>query len=235
MPPQRLIDLLSKFKPLICAHRVNTRARLLKVLTASPHMIELDVNTVGRSLVAMHGISQPPLRNPIARAIVVEMERLIVGDPHRPVSLRELLEGIEGIGLWLDVKKRGICVRAVEEVYRVCNPSAVVVSTAYYPELRELKREHPEVAAFLGNVSFYPPSPSIALEVDADGISIEYHYVDRELVEMMHGSNLLVAAWTVNEEQDIEKVVRLGIDILITDFPAVAKEVIEGLGKPFPG
>ncbi|NPA97441.1 MAG: glycerophosphodiester phosphodiesterase [Crenarchaeota archaeon] len=231
MPPQRIAELLARSRPLICAHRVNTRARLLRVLPYAPHMIELDVNTVGKSLVAMHGVAQPPLRNPIARAIVAEVERLIVGDPHKPVSLRELLEGLEGVALWLDVKKRGVCVRAVEEVYRVCNPSAVALSTAFYPELKTLKREHPEVAAFLGNVSFYPPSPSIALEVDADGISIEYHYLDRDLVEMMHGADLLVAAWTVNDEQDMESVVRLGIDILITDFPDVAREVMERLSR----
>ncbi len=229
MPPQRVIELLSRYRPLICAHRVNTRARLLKVLTASPHMIELDVNTLGRSLVAMHGVSQPPFRNPIARAIITEMERLVVGDPHRPISISELLEGIEGLAIWLDVKKRGICVKAVEEVYRVCEPSAIAVSTAYYPELKELKREHPEVAAFLGNVSFYPPSPSIALEVDADGISIEHSYVDEELVEEMHNSDLIVATWTVNEEPEIERVVKLGVDIVITDFPDLAREVIERL------
>jgi len=232
VPIQNLRELISGSGTLVCAHRVNTRSRLLRVLRFSPHMIEFDVNEVCGELVAVHGVSEPPLRNPLVRNVVKELERIIVGDPRRPQPLRMLLRGLRGIGVWIDVKKRGIALKAIEEVLRVCEPSTIVVSTAFYPELRIVKKEHPDVSTFLGNVSFYPPSTSIVHEVEADGISIEYSYLDEELVNELRRDGVMVAVWTVNRVEDIWRMLRLGIDVLITDFPDLALKVVEEMMKP---
>lgn len=232
MPVRSLRELTRSGKPLICAHRVNTRRRLSAVLRLAPHMIEFDVNEMSGELVAMHGVSDPPLRNPLLKALIREIERTIVGDPRKPLALRNLLQGLEGVGLWIDVKKRGIALRAVEEVYRVCDPTLVALSTGFYPELRIVKREHPEVATFLGNVSFYPPSTNVVHEVEADGVSIEHTYLDEELVHELHRDGVLIAAWTVNRVTDIARVARIGVDVVITDFPDLAFRAVEGVMKP---
>lgn len=52
--------------------------------------------------------------------------------------------------------------------------------------------------------------------------SPNYHLVDEELVEKCHSNNIKLIPWTVNTEDDMQKLVEMGVDGLITDYPDVA-------------
>jgi glycerophosphoryl diester phosphodiesterase len=54
--------------------------------------------------------------------------------------------------------------------------------------------------------------------------------VSAELVAEAHAAGLRVVPWTVNEPADIERVVALGIDGLITDYPDRARRVLDARG-----
>ncbi|MGL4606226.1 MAG: glycerophosphodiester phosphodiesterase family protein [Eubacteriaceae bacterium] len=62
----------------------------------------------------------------------------------------------------------------------------------------------------------------------ADGFSIEATFVDRELVDGIHEANKKIYAWTINTEENIEKMVEMRVDNIITDDPILAKEIIYG-------
>lgn len=91
------------------------------------------------------------------------------------------------------------------------------------------------------------PSPDISLqrallveEGTADGLpdqlgrlgflpavySPEYRSVDGMLLRAAHDYGLRVVPWTVNERDDMRRLIRLGVDGLITDYPDVAQEVM---------
>ncbi len=49
-----------------------------------------------------------------------------------------------------------------------------------------------------------------------------------KVVERSHEAGLEVNVWTVNEPEEIERVAELGVDALITNYPARAREVLLG-------
>lgn len=51
--------------------------------------------------------------------------------------------------------------------------------------------------------------------------------VDAQLLQAAHDRGLWVVPWTVNEREEMRRLIRLGVDGLITDYPDVGKEVVE--------
>lgn len=60
--------------------------------------------------------------------------------------------------------------------------------------------------------------------------SPEYRLVDRGLVEQAHELGMQVIPWTVNERGDMQHLVDLGVDGIITDYPDVAVSEIRRMG-----
>ena len=56
--------------------------------------------------------------------------------------------------------------------------------------------------------------------------SPDYKLVDKKLVDDAHALNMLVLPWTVNTRQDMQKLIDLGVDGLITDYPDVGLALI---------
>jgi glycerophosphoryl diester phosphodiesterase len=62
------------------------------------------------------------------------------------------------------------------------------------------------------------------------------HHADltAALIEEAHALGLAVLAWTVNEAEAIRRLLRAGIDGLITDRPDIARNVLAQEGFPLP-
>ena len=89
-----------------------------------------------------------------------------------------------------------------------------------------------EVAEFVGRLregtlAGYRP-PGVALQVPPSFGEIEI--VTREFVRAAHGLGLEVHVWTINDEAEMERLLRLGVDALMTDFPARAAVVLGRAG-----
>lgn len=50
--------------------------------------------------------------------------------------------------------------------------------------------------------------------------------VDEQTVDLVREAGLSMSAWTLNDEAGIRRVVKLGVDIVITDRPDIAKRVL---------
>jgi glycerophosphoryl diester phosphodiesterase len=90
-----------------------------------------------------------------------------------------------------------------------------------------------EVASFLalqeaGLAASYSPSMQ-ALQVpeQAGGLRV----LTRDFVGAAHGRNLRVHAWTVNAEDDMRRLVEVGVDGIITDYP---DRLLRVLNRPAP-
>ena len=53
-----------------------------------------------------------------------------------------------------------------------------------------------------------------------------YASVDAALLRAAHDRGLRVVPWTVNEREDMRRLIRLGVDGLITDYPDVGREAL---------
>lgn len=63
--------------------------------------------------------------------------------------------------------------------------------------------------------------------IGADALHPYLWLVDKRLVDEAHKNGMAVNPWTVNKESDIKRLVKLGVDGVITDVPNFAREVIE--------
>jgi glycerophosphoryl diester phosphodiesterase len=59
--------------------------------------------------------------------------------------------------------------------------------------------------------------------------SPHYKLVNDELVKYCHKNGLKIIPWTINEEQDITKIINMGVDGIITDYPDKVIEIYEGI------
>ena len=75
-----------------------------------------------------------------------------------------------------------------------------------------------------------------ARDVHASHLAIDHRAIDPATVAAARAGGLVLGAWTVNTESDLRRLIDLGVDILISDRPDVAKRLVagEGRGKTAP-
>ncbi|CUN52585.1 glycerophosphodiester phosphodiesterase [Sarcina ventriculi] len=66
-----------------------------------------------------------------------------------------------------------------------------------------------------------------AKELGVYAIHPDYKLVDKSLIKKCHENNILVNAYTVNEKEDIERLIEEEIDGIITDYPNIALEILK--------
>ena len=54
-----------------------------------------------------------------------------------------------------------------------------------------------------------------------------YRNVTEKIVELSHDENLPVNVWTVNDEEDMLRMIDMGVDGIMTDYPVQLKELCE--------
>ena len=106
----------------------------------------------------------------------------------------------------------------------------VMVASFSGPTVEQFRRECPEVATsastsevglFLAMqrsglaASYSPPMQAVQVPEWAGGVRV----LTGEFVRAAHGRNLRVHAWTVNGEEDMRRVLGMGVDGVMTDYP----------------
>jgi glycerophosphoryl diester phosphodiesterase len=67
-----------------------------------------------------------------------------------------------------------------------------------------------------------------AVAVGATDLGIEYTLVDERLVAAARAANLALGVWTVNDAEAIRRMLGLGVDIITSDRPDLAKRLQRG-------
>lgn len=60
----------------------------------------------------------------------------------------------------------------------------------------------------------------------ADNFSLEATSINAALIEKLHAAGCEVYAWTVNEEENVIKMITLGVDAIITDDPIKTEQLV---------
>jgi glycerophosphoryl diester phosphodiesterase len=64
--------------------------------------------------------------------------------------------------------------------------------------------------------------------VACDGIGADFNLLNAETVAFLRRMKKRIAAWTVNQYDDIVRMLALGVDVLITDDPELAHLIAQG-------
>ena len=157
-------------------------------------------------------------------------------------------------GSWFDKKYQAVRIPTLEEVLKVCRgkirlnieikPSghdknleesvakllkeyhmrdSCVVSSLKYESLQKVKEADDSIkTVYITSVSY----GNFTNLKYADGYSVESTMLSQSFVHKAQKAGKQVYVWTVNSEDQLERVVGMGIDNVITDDPVMAQELI---------
>lgn len=163
------------------------------------------------------------------------------GRGHRIPLLEEALRAFPAIRFNIEIKERipALIAGTVDLVRRLGREDSVLLAAASDDTMRDL-RAHLEktgvrtaIGASAGDVVACvraaldgrpPPAGPMALQVPPGfgGRPL----VTRELVTHAHAHDLVVHVWTINEPAEMERLLDLGVDGVMSDFPGRLAEVV---------
>lgn len=202
----------------------NTVASFERAIEMGVDAIELDVRRSGDdklvvvhdSVVGDHAVQSTPY----------ETFRLAPEGFEIPL-LEEVLERI-GKRIFLDIefKHAGFEAQAVELIKKYTDPAQVMVSAFDTKTLETVDDLFPELQ--VGYIYNRTQDEESRHNCPVDVVIPQFRLASRQLIEEVHEEGLKVWAWTVNEEAEIQRLLALGVDGLITDYP---ERVAKALGR----
>ena len=139
-------------------------------------------------------------------------------------TLEQVLQLCRGrIGLNVEIKPSAATPALEAETVRLLreygfDSSNCVITSQSYETLCKVKELDPDITTgyilALG-VGTYYDLPA------ADFFSVESTFITAGMVQQIHLRGKTISAWTINRQQDAEKLLQLGVDDLITDKPEI--------------
>jgi len=98
-----------------------------------------------------------------------------------------------------------------------------IITSGDYSILENVKKYNPDIkTAYIMSIAY----GNIFDFKDADGYSIEATFITKDLVSKCHNRGKFILAWTVNNKENINKMIDLNVDNIITDDIDLVKTTI---------
>lgn len=201
----------------------NTIPGFRKALDLGADGFELDVRlTADAKLAVVH--------NPVVGGHAVQNStyadiRSIAGQPEIPL-LQDVLAAF-GHRAYLDIelKTPGFEQAAIELIEKHCDRSRTVITSFHPQTLTKVRQLTPDWQ--LGFIYNRTQDEETRHNCPIDVVVPQFRLASRDLIEAAHSEGLKVFAWTVNDRQEASRLIDLGADGLISDYP----EMVAGLLK----
>lgn len=230
-------------RPLVFAHRggckigpENTIAAFDRGLTAGADGLELDVRLSrdGAAVVCHDRTLDRTTRaaGPLAHRTAAELAQLDVP------ALRDVLARYPETPIIIELKEPGplLALAVVEEVRRAGAAGRVCLGSFSLSALRAARAAAPEIATsgarFEVRMALYRswcglspgrvPYQAFQVPETSGGTRV----VSPRFVDLAHKSGIAVQVWTVDEPDDIRRLLGWGVDGIISDRPDVASDVV---------
>lgn len=222
----------------------NTLIAFQKAIECEADFFELDVHkTKNDSIVVIHDSSVDRTNSNDAIGKIAEMNYsdlaiLTVGYPmkfgdkyknEKIPTLREALELAKGkIKVCIEIKVYG----AEKEILKIVNDLGVkddvIIFSFYYPVLAKIRQLDKNIPIlFLINKADKMTIDYVKI-IESNAIGVGYGTtVTEEYLNFAHKNGIEVWKWTVNEEDEMQQLIDLGLDGLITNFPDKALKKIK--------
>ena len=212
--------------PIAIAHRgepkgarENTLPAFAAAVALGADMVELDLRrTRDDEIVVLHDQTLDRLwgvHGSVGDLDLAEVQGVGDGDIRIP-TFREVLAAVP-LPLMVDFTRREVVGGALEAVLEAGALERSLFVTGNVEALRILRDHSP--GARIGLTWVEGPTPPLALlqELGAEYWNPMFGLVTPEGVEAVHGAGLKVSTWTVDEPQDMARVVDAGVDAVVSN------------------
>ena len=240
-----LRDVRTNDDVLVIAHRgasihapENSMAAVLRALDDGADQVEIDVQETldGHVVVAHDADFMKVARNPVNvwNATLDELVQIDIGSSFGPEfagervpTLRQVLEAARGRAtVNIELKFYGHDIRLEERVVEIVEDvgvaDGVVLMSLKYDSVRKLRSLRPTWRVGLLSAT----AVGDLTRSDADFLAVNTALATRRFIRRAHGRGQDVYVWTVNDPSVMWELINLGVDGLITDDPALAREVL---------
>lgn len=245
-----------RINPQIIAHRggggetlENTRESIGYALSQKVSRYETDVRALKDGTVVLQHDTQltSPWGDSRTVGELTSQEFFALRGPERqhPISLKAALEDFPTLTYNVDIKEP----RALEGALRAVSDTdaweRIVFSSFSSRTLTKLRKRHPGVQTCLSPVEvvqalvashsaskrhFDSTGAFAQVPLKWKGITV----VDRVFVSWCHSQGIKVEPWTINQETEMLQLADLGVDAIMTDYPALAKATITARSAYLP-
>lgn len=143
-------------------------------------------------------------------------------------TLAEVMEAFRGrVHLNIELKPTGHETGFVEQVIDLIHEYGYeedcVLASMTYSVLRDAKEYDEEIRT----VYVMPSAYGYFADLEwVDAFSVRYNYVTERMVQSIHLRGKQIYVWTVNSRRNMEHMIQIGVDNLITDQPLNARQTV---------
>ncbi len=218
----------------------NTLKAFKKAIELGADCIEFDIlETKDGEIVVSHDeeISKLTGQHGYIRNLTFkELKSYDFGEGEQIPSFEELIELTKGkISLNCEVIVEGISNKVINILQKYDIIDSVLVSSFKHQELLKFQKIYPTIKlAFLEHYGYKTPCPwevrkqwiQFCIDNNLYAINPFYALVDQQFVELAHDNEIKIFPFTVDTVPTMRKLIKLGVDGLITDDIVKAKTVL---------
>ncbi|MFC1883270.1 glycerophosphodiester phosphodiesterase [Thermodesulfobacteriota bacterium] len=219
----------------------NTIASIERALELGAHCVEVDVQYIDRNLLVFHDDRLERTTNGkgyIASKDFEYLRSLDAGEGQQIPTLEEVLDAVDmRAGVNIELKGRGTAQPVADLVKRYrrkgWSHKLIMVSSFDHRELMKVRVIDGTILLGVLYNGIPVNKDPFAIELGAYSVHPSVKFVDREFVEDAHGSGLRVYVFTVNNNDQIDRMKGMGVDGVFTNYPerVVSINSVEGLAN----
>jgi len=217
----------------------NTMAAVLKAIEDGADWVEIDVQeTADGEVIVAHDsdfMKSAGVELKVWNATMGDLARIDIGSSFNPVyaaertpTLREVLVAARGkSGVMIELKYYGHNVDLEDRVARIVEETVmtdqIAVISLKVPMIEKMRGLRPGwrtgilAARAVGDLS----------KLDTDYIAVNTGQVSASLIKRSKAAGKKLYVWTVDEPVTMSRMISMGVDGLITNQPALARQVME--------
>ena len=201
----------------------NTIPSFRKALKQGADGIELDVRkTADGQLVVVH---PSVVEHRSVQASRYDEIRQLPDDFQIPLLKDVLIKFGKKTFLDVEFKTPGFEAEAVELIKKHGDPANTMISAFDTDTLNQVHELSPDLQ--LGYIYNRTQDEEARHNAPIDYVIPQFKLASREMLSEVHDEELKVIAWTVNDEPEMKRLLTLGVDGIITDYPAILAKVLK--------
>lgn len=206
----------------------NTIASIGKALELKVDAIEVDVHVCKTGeVVVIHDekINRTTSGKGKVRSLTYKELLAVASQENRIPTLKEVLSYCKGkCVIHIELKGKGTAIKVAGIITEAIEAGQwtydeLFVSSFVSSRLKKIKKYNPKIQ--LGIITAKKASKAVkhAVKKEYEAVYIYHEKLEPHLVRIAKLKNLKIYAWTLNDPKKIEKMKRLDIEGIITDFP----------------
>jgi glycerophosphoryl diester phosphodiesterase len=125
----------------------------------------------------------------------------------------------------IELKSPGFEEEALRLIQKHCDLTRTILSAFHPPTLLKVRQLAPDLP--LGYIFNRTQEEEGRHNCPIEYVIPQFRLASRDLINQVHGEGLKVFAWTVNDAQEATRLMDLGIDGLISDYPEMLVQLVQ--------